>query len=341
MELSRYYFSGLNFAEQLACRDLADAMEQGKDSVKLSLLPADASMDRILKAIQYEHPELFFVDFSRMSYSCTPSSVTVRPRYKAQTEPLRIVRDKVSREIERIVSEANRDAPQSEQSKCRWIHNYLLKNVRYQSEALYHPQKFPQAFGIDGVFLNRAAVCDGISKAFQILCRRLGLSAMTVRGTSTLPQSAPIQSHAWNVVSVRGNPVHVDVTWDNNLSASSRHTRYDYFCVPDAWMERDHTFSDVPSCTADGFSYFAGKNVCFSSSRQLKAYLEEALRKKSRKLYFKLAGERLPANIVDRTNATVKRAVEKFSPDIRRVESFINRPQLCFFYRVTEEDTET
>ena len=105
-------------------------------------------------------------------------------------------------------------------------------------------------------------------------------------------------------------------------------------CIPDAWVRRDHTFSDSPPCDTDAFSYFARRQLCFSSSRPCKAYLEEAMRKKERVLYFKFAGEHLPRDIAFRVDSLVNRELQRFCTGMWKIESVPNPNQLCFFYRI-------
>ena len=338
MEISNYYFARLDLKEQSAYQILSEAMARGEESVRLPSLSGD-SVREILRAIRYERPDLFFVDFKHISYTQTPLSVTAHPRYRIRGAALDSTREKVRREMDRILAAAGRASPRSEQGKCRWVHNYLIKNVHYQTEAMGHSEQFPEAFSIDGVFLNHAAVCEGIAKAFQILCRRLGVSVMIVSGAASAPQIGEArieQAHAWNIASIQGRPVHIDATWDNNLSVSSRRARYDYFCVPDVWIRQDHIFQAMPPCTAAEFSYFAAQGVCFSSPRQLKAYLKDALEKRSEVLYFKLIGDNLPADVVGRTDSIVKQALEQFTPGSYRMELIFNPGQFCFFYRISQ-----
>lgn len=94
------------------------------------------------------------------------------------------------------------------------LHDYLVYNISYDME-LYESYTAGNtdvsgnpAFGIDGVFLNRVAVCDGISRAMNFLCAIEGVECIRVTGTLA---SVP---HAWNKVQVGEKWYNMDATAD-------------------------------------------------------------------------------------------------------------------------------
>lgn len=93
------------------------------------------------------------------------------------------------------------------------IHDYLIARVDYDFE-LYDAYNRGEsvegdpAFGIDGVFLNGRAVCDGLSRAVAFLCAIEGIENMRVTGAF---MGVP---HAWNKVRIDGKWYNVDVTAD-------------------------------------------------------------------------------------------------------------------------------
>ncbi len=94
------------------------------------------------------------------------------------------------------------------------IHDYLVAYVDYDFE-LYESYRNGDtsamnspSFDIDGVFLNKRAVCDGISRAFNFLCAIEGIESVRVTGTF---MGVP---HAWNKVRIGGVQYNVDVTAD-------------------------------------------------------------------------------------------------------------------------------
>lgn len=95
------------------------------------------------------------------------------------------------------------------------IHDWLVYNVEYDHE-LYDNAEFAQssnsAFRPDGVFINGKAVCDGIAKAFSLMC---GIEQIPcVRITGEYFDGGSLINHAWNKVNLDGVWYNVDATMD-------------------------------------------------------------------------------------------------------------------------------
>lgn len=123
-------------------------------------------------------------------------------------------------------------------------------------------------FYLEGVLYNlnnSVAVCDGIAKAFVLLCQIEGIDAYKcngIAGTST--DKTQWGNHAWNKVKVDGNWYVLDSTWDDAVLYTSAVTgRYDYiltatheyFLRPDSFMNITHQevypLRDDVSCVYD------------------------------------------------------------------------------------------
>lgn len=112
------------------------------------------------------------------------------------------------------------------------LHDALAGYVNYRDREGYYPATAAAAL------LECAAVCEGYSKAFALLCRRCGVPCAVVRGT------AGGEGHAWNLVYLNGEPRMVDVTWDRGLTDPIRR-RFGlfsrrYFNLTPEKMSKDH-----------------------------------------------------------------------------------------------------
>ncbi len=93
------------------------------------------------------------------------------------------------------------------------VHDWIAFYVDYDFD-LYERFKTGEtvdsdpAFDIDGVFLNKRAVCDGISRAMSFLCAIENIDCIQVTGTYIG------DPHAWNRVKIDGKWYNVDVTAD-------------------------------------------------------------------------------------------------------------------------------
>lgn len=332
--MSAYYYAKLSTAEQRCYHKLLDGVRQGDTLIRVTPLIKSEIVANVVAAVNYDHPELFYVDFRHMNLITALTGVTYQVNYYMEHAQRVVAVDALERKIAAIVNCASGDNLKNSYEKCRWIHNYLVRNVRYHYEALSQPDSYPDSFGISGVFHNKLAVCEGISKAFKILCDRMGVDAWIVFGSSSFEGLEPEVSHAWNIVCLKEQVSHIDVTWDINLSVTSKHTRFDYFCLPDRCMKKDHLYYGLPECKVDSFTYFCRRNRWFSNAKQLRDYLESELKNGNRILYFKVEpGKKQPRTLAGKIQDQVEQTVLAYY-NTCIIEMILNESQICFFFRI-------
>lgn len=118
------------------------------------------------------------------------------------------------------------DDSMTDYQKVHAIYDWLGANVIYDYDLLtemsgikpgqeaYNKFYSYDSFYLEGVFQNGVAVCNGIAKAFVLLCAIEGIPAVKVNGT------ANGAAHAWNKVYIDGKWYIVDSTWSNVKSGS-------------------------------------------------------------------------------------------------------------------------
>ena len=112
--------------------------------------------------------------------------------------------------------------------KALWLHDWLTSNADYNDTSpVYSPE---------GVLLRNAGVCESYALAYRILLYELGIESLYLTGTSRNV------AHAWNLVKIDGQWVHVDVTWDDPEGGGNE--GYDYFGMNDKLLSRDHEWSN-------------------------------------------------------------------------------------------------
>ncbi len=127
--------------------------------------------------------------------------------------------------------------------KVHAIHDYLVYYVSYDFELMEQTlsgvvsNDLPQ-FNANGALLNKKAVCDGLSKAFIILCGIEGIRAIRITGDYFDTNYNASIPHAWNKVTLDGyNWYNVDVTMDSfSVKKGNSYTSYlthGYFLVSD------------------------------------------------------------------------------------------------------------
>ena len=332
-----YHYLKLDRKEQSYYKKIIETVTCGGSCVKSSLFIGSEQITKIATAVNYDHPELFYVDFRHLNFLGTPTGIVYQINYMLKTTIRPVITEQVEKKISEILTIAERKNLRGEYEKCRWVHDYLVRNTKYNFEALRRPGDYPDSFSAKGAIVDGLAVCEGISKAFKLLCDRLGVDAMVAFGTSTQDIFGVDIPHAWNIVKFNNEYTHVDVTWDVGMSETSRCTRYDYFCVSDRWMMLDHRYSSFPECKTDEYSYFSKRKKCFVKGTDLQAYLDNEAKKGSSTLYFKV-------NVADGDLISIQTKIQKqvsrsISANIHStyyLEMVPNVKQMCFFFRIKQ-----
>lgn len=111
------------------------------------------------------------------------------------------------------------DDRMSDIQKTRAIFDWLVVNIYYDNAVAYEPLIYPSymydAFYLEGA-LNGAAVCDGISKAYSVMCAIEGIDCVRVTG-KLRDADENADGHAWNKVHIMGEWFLTDATWGNRV----------------------------------------------------------------------------------------------------------------------------
>ena len=118
----------------------------------------------------------------------------------------------------------------SEYDQVKVFHDWLVNNTEYDTSAN------ESSYDAAGPLLYHRAVCDGYSKALDLLCYLSGIDCVRINGVGNGG------GHAWNKVKIDGQWYNVDVTWDDPVSTRPI-LRYDYFLVSDDVLAKDHSWT--------------------------------------------------------------------------------------------------
>lgn len=179
----------------------------------------------------------------------------------------------------------NRILPEdaSDLMKAELIYNYLIQYIQYDSNAVSLAESAPatwpeyDAYYLEGVFRNQKAVCDGIAKAYSLLCNIEGIPCVEVVGAG----------HAWNRVKLNNRWYVVDATF-GNLHLSDRVysvADHSHFLVSDADKAKDgYAGLNYLAIKAEkNFNYYENKaltyknrsfNYVIDSTEELARFLE-------------------------------------------------------------------
>ncbi len=163
-------------------------------------------------------------------------------------------RSTFSAQLEVVIREMMQDCPQTGDYEIeRYLHDQLTDNCTYDTQAATTTAEAdPAAYTAFGALVERIAVCEGYSKAMQLLLQRAGIPCTLVTGKS----KDNSESHMWNLVQIGGNYYHLDSTWNDTLNGNL-HT---YFNLTTAQLSGTHQIDEsqtwLPECTATKDNYF-------------------------------------------------------------------------------------
>lgn len=185
-------------------------------------------------------------------------------------------------------------------------HDYVMFKCEYDTE-LTDVQMVPKgkesAFDPYGALVEGKAVCEGYSRAFQMLCNGVGIECVNIVGESEG------ELHMWNAVELDDKYYYVDVTWDDKDDEAFM---YDYMNINEKQLKVDHEFSKlssemtdeeicgdgkvnaltsnffIPKCTSNEYNYYVKESAYLNSydSKEIVESLKEAAKNKESFFHF-------------------------------------------------------
>ena len=185
-------------------------------------------LHNVIIAVNYDHPEFFYVNWlDRISYTLCFGYAFVYLNYiynEKEVADLNLKMQAIAKNIAGI----------SNYGKALGVHDWFVKNIKYDHAGLEQVIRSPGMFSAAGPITCSKAVCEGISKLACYIMREKGIDAavITGRGCDGVP-------HAWNMLEVDGEYKYADITYDIGLSGYGRIQRK-YFLISREELLRDH-----------------------------------------------------------------------------------------------------
>ncbi len=178
-----------------------------------STTPRDISV--AYKAVRNDHPEYFWMPYAflkkktttdssetwaiamqhgegqdAVSYLCTPAERTVMEA---------ALKEKINK-IRTLIPSGT-----SDYEAQKIVHDWICENVVYTTDN----GSDEQIYTAYGALVNGKALCEGYSRAMQLLCNNLSIPCTLVCGTSKQ------EPHMWNIIQINKEWYHLDVTWND------------------------------------------------------------------------------------------------------------------------------
>ena len=247
---------------------------------------------KIYECILYDNPRIFYVDHEFIVASGVMSQF--RPKYTHSNRAVKRLDRKIDKYLEQMKKAFEKRNDTTDLAKVRYVHDWCLEkfSCNHKIGQVSHT--------VIGPIFASKAVCDGISKFVKLALNHLGLNALVVVGASKNPTKCKDELlHAWNIVEINGYCFHLDVAYD--LFLTEKINRYDYYCLADCDIQRDHTIDDImPACNTGG-DYFENADLVASSFKELADIIDRHIQKPGTAHFcVKLSGIAFTENIVDK-----------------------------------------
>ena len=274
--------------------------------------------------LRLDCPEIFYV--TGFSYRFYPGAdhVELVPEYLFDKSKIKDHQKALSARVEKLARPAR---SMSDWEKERYIHNFICENVRYDK------LKKPYSHEIIGPLGQGVGVCEGIAKSVKILCDALGLWCVIAISEAN-PEAGIKYRHAWNVLKLDGQYVHLDATFDNSLSHDGV-IRYDYFNLDDNRLFRDHqpVAYPVPACGKSDQFYYRAAKLSFTKMEDVVKRAQMSIRK-DLPFVFHWRGGPLTREVLTELVKTLEEAAQKRN---RHAAVSFNRPQAVLQVRFPAE----
>ncbi len=167
----------------------------------------DENKARMSSLIYYEMPEYFHLNNGHSLSYITNTNIytTLKVTYRCTAEEYAEQREACEAVVEQLTRDLRNNTMLTDVQKALLLHDRLAVHCAYTQGDL----NAPRAHTMYGALVERNAVCEGYTKAYDYLLEQVGIESDYC--------SSDALNHAWNIVYLDGKPYHVDVTKDDPI----------------------------------------------------------------------------------------------------------------------------
>lgn len=244
-KLQRGYESLETDAERMCYRLLelsvfyiSDEEENGKHKVLPVTVEGEvlteAQLHLVITAFTLDHPEVFWIE-NEFSYYTTSDSISLQLVSALSCDEV----VSAAQEMGEVLDEVFEGLPGnlSQYDRELYIHDVLVDKCTYAKDIHEGKGDFSY-FTSYGAIVREKAVCEGYSRAMQLMLSLVGVESYCVSGYGV------DELHMWNVVNLGGNWYYLDATWNDTDNSSNS---YEHFNLTTEQLLADHRISPLYS----------------------------------------------------------------------------------------------
>ena len=250
------------------------AIKNGKKSVSFDYKKysmTEKNLEYASLAFYYDYPEYDYCTLSTYYYQGSSHKTIVKQTFKYNSA-MKKRKKELNDRTKEIISSIPEDCD-TDYEKALYLHDYLCKNVKYNDKKDGNRWQH-SAYG---ALIKRECVCDGYSRAYNLLLQKAGIQAWQVNGYAKEDGQYDIDGigHSWNIMWIEGECYYTDVTFDDGDSNNCISHRY--FCRSKEAFDNDHLilYSDkkiykyrtqflehaIPECSHDESKHIKENNL--------------------------------------------------------------------------------
>ncbi len=254
--VTRYYYHTLSEDAQIAYTLILNAVDAHPEEIEIPPLD-DEAFSAMFQALSYDNPSLLCME-NESHIVMRGAKAYFVPQYVTDAETCRAETEALLSEAREVVAQTSGSA--SDYDKELFFHDYICRNTEYVTDDA------TVGYTAYDALLSGRAVCEGYSRALQLLLDMVGIPNYLVTGVG-VDDSGDREGHMWNIVTIGGANYHVDATWDDLDAEEIHHYAHTYFNVTDAYISVNHE-EIAPAennCNAVAANYYVQNGMEFSA----------------------------------------------------------------------------
>ncbi len=285
---------------------------------KVELTSRDTDqIDKAFRAVMVDHPEIFYVkgySIGKYMSGNTVKKIVYSGRYTMSKEKMLEAADRVDAYVQNVMD--NCPAGAGDFDRIKYVYDYLIRNNVYDLDSENNQN-------VLSVVDNGRTVCQGYTKAMQLILNRMGIFCTLVNGKACgrngVPDAKDLMDsenaewggHVWNIVKCNGMYYNIDVTWGDAaitlMNGDGSYTadldvNYEFFLVNDNEMSGTHDpepVVDMPRCDSMEDNYYNHEGVYFThvDTDQLYRAFEQAYSEGQNHVFLKAASDNVYAEL--------------------------------------------
>ncbi|MBQ1977367.1 MAG: hypothetical protein II225_01320 [Ruminococcus sp.] len=193
---------------------------------------SQAELHLIISAYSMDHPEIFWIE-SKFAYYTTDKQTFLQLNSGLSADEIMADAVKMKKTFDSMFKGVK--AQMSQYDRELWLHNALNAKCEYADTKDEKTDDF-RIYTCVGALVDGVAVCEGYSRAMQILLSAAGIDCYYVLGVGNETL------HMWNTVKIDSDWYFLDATWNDNDSMGAE---FDYFNLNTDQILKDHTISPL------------------------------------------------------------------------------------------------